>query len=172
MGVWIGIGVGTLVAVAAVLALLGNKSVRAEGVIDASPGEVWAVLADAPGYASWNPVLVRVEGEFREGETLKYGMAMPDGSVADVNATVTHVEAERELRQKGGIPLVLSFDNRLTLSPENGKTRVIQRESYGGIGVWFWDPSWYEGAYGRAISRLGERVEKRRTQAEPARGGE
>lgn len=161
---WIGIGVGALCVVAIAMAILGNKSVQAEGVIDAPPDEVWAVLMDGPGYGEWNPVLVRVEGEFREGATLKYGMAMPDGSVVDVESTVVGLEPDRELRQTGGMTGVLSFDNRLTLSPTEGGTRVVQYESYGGIGVWFWDPTWYEGAYARAIEGLGERVHALRTE--------
>ena len=68
------------------------------------------------------------------------------------------IEPERELRRTGGIPGVLSFDNRVTLSPVDGGTRVVQHESYGGIGVWFWNPSRYEGAYQSAIRGLGQRV--------------
>ena len=167
---WIGIGVGALVVVASAMAVMGKKSVRAEGVIDAPPSEVWAVLTDAAGYPEWNPVFVSVEGEHREGATMKYEMAGNDGSVTAVEATVVRVDPERELNQAGGIPGVLTFDHHWTLTPTDGGTRIVQHEYYRGIGVWFWDPSWFEGAYGRAIEGLGERVRELRSPS--ADGGE
>ncbi len=167
---WIGIGVGAVVVVTALMAVLGKKSVRAEGVIDAPPSEVWAVLTHAEGYPEWNPVFVRVEGEHRESSTMRYQMAGPDGSVTAVEAKVVRVERERELNQAGGIPGILTFDHHWTLTPRDNSTHVVQHEYYRGIGVWFWDPSWFEDAYGRAIEGLSERVQRLRESDDSAQG--
>ena len=35
----------------------------------------------------------------------------------------------------------------------------LHHEEYRGIGVWFWDPSWFQGAYQRAIEGLKARLE-------------
>lgn len=43
---------------------------REEVVIAATPARVWAVLVDLPGYAAWNPWLVRVEGKAEVGATV------------------------------------------------------------------------------------------------------
>lgn len=43
---------------------------REETVIAATPERVWAVLVDLPGYAAWNPWLVRVDGEAKQGATV------------------------------------------------------------------------------------------------------
>ena len=68
--------VAVLVVLAALvsLALTGSKSVHAERVIP-HPGEaIWAVLTDPDGYEHWNPILVRAEGRFEEGHTMRYLM--------------------------------------------------------------------------------------------------
>jgi uncharacterized protein YndB with AHSA1/START domain len=51
----------------------GAQSVvyRSDTVISASPARVWALLADLPGYAQWNPWVVRAEGDMRRGGTVK-----------------------------------------------------------------------------------------------------
>ncbi|MEM9068988.1 MAG: hypothetical protein AAGE52_10800 [Myxococcota bacterium] len=60
---------------------------------------------------------------------------------------------------------MLTFDHHWTLSAAGEGTRVVQHEYYRGIGVWFWDPSWYEDAYERAIEGLGRRVLELRAEA-------
>jgi len=43
---------------------------REETVIAATPQRVWAVLVDLPGYSSWNPWLLQVEGKAQTGATV------------------------------------------------------------------------------------------------------
>ena len=49
---------------------------------------------------------------------------------------------------------MLAFDHTWRLEPVPGGTRVIQHEEYRGIGVWFWDPAWYEVAYRDGLAAL------------------
>jgi len=44
--------------------------VHTELGIPAAPEAIWAVLTDASGYEHWNPILVKAEGEYREGATM------------------------------------------------------------------------------------------------------
>lgn len=125
------------------------KSVHAERFVPAPPAEIWAVLMDGERYGEWNPVLVSVDGALRKGETLTYQMMSPDGSTSEVEARVLKLEPERELNQAGGVPGILTFDHHWILEPVEGGTRVTQHEDYAGVGVLFWDPSWFEAAYGR-----------------------
>ena len=113
---------------------------------------------DQAGYKAWNPVLVPIEGELREGEKIKYQMTQPDGKQSDVMARVKKMVELKELNQGGGIPGILTFDHKWQLERVDGGTRVIQHEEYRGIGVWFWDESWVEPAYARANEALRKRV--------------
>lgn len=140
------------------MALLGHKVVHTELSIAAPPSEVWAVLMDAKGYGAWNPILVQVDGEYREGAQMRYRMRDPKGKESELSSTVVRFEPERLLNQFGGPRGVLTFDHTWRLESERGGTRLIQHEEYRGIGVWFWDPGWVEAAYGKANEGLRDRV--------------
>ena len=155
-------GAAVLGVVAMAFSLLGHKSVHAERVIPATPGEVWAVLSDPTTHSEWNPVIVPREGTLTEGTTVSHDLADKSGKWTRVQARVKRVVPERELNQVGGWPGILTFDHQWLLEPVEGGTRVVQHEEYRGLGVWFWDPSWYEDAYGRAIDGLGAYLQARR----------
>lgn len=153
------IAIGLILIAITLLALFARKSVRAELIIQADPGEVWAVLTDPASYPDWNPILVTVEGEFTEGATLSVGMKSPDGSVTEVKPTVKKLVPNSEINQYGGIPGVLTFDHTWKLAAAAEGTRVTQFEEYRGIGVLFWDPAWVEEAYRQANLNLRDKVE-------------
>ena len=136
------------------LALTGNKSVHAERVIPYPAEAIWAVLTDTGGYEDWNPILVRAEGRFEEGRTMRYLMRTGDGGATPVESLVRRLVHEREINQFGGMRGVLTFDHWWRLEPAAGGTRVIQQEKYRGIGVWFWNPAWVESAYRDALVAL------------------
>lgn len=140
------------------LSLLGHKSVHADLVIPAPPEMIWSVLTDAAGYEDWNPVFTSVEGEYREGAQMAYQMRDASGKQTTVSATVVKLDEPRELNQFGGMRGILTFDHHWFLEPVEGGTRVTQHEEYRGIGVWFWDPSWFESAYAQANEALRARV--------------
>ena len=147
-----------LVAVVAALAFVGCKSVDAQLTIPASPEKIWSILMDGDNYGEWNPVLVQVEGEFREGATLTYQMMTESGEAAEVEARVVKLDPRRELNQAGGYWGILTFDHHWILESVEGGTRVTQHEDYTGVGVLFFDPSWFEAAYGRGNRNLRDRV--------------
>ena len=149
---------GGLVVIAAALALTGHKTVHAELVIPAPPAAVWSVLTDAAGYAEWNPVFTNVEGAYAQDAEMAYRMKDEAGKEHDVKAKVIKFDEARELNQFGGMRGVMTFDHHWILEPTDGGTKVIQREEYRGIGVWFWDPSWFETAYAKANEVLRDRV--------------
>lgn len=140
------------------LTLFGRKSVHTELLIEAPPGAVWSVLTDAAGYEDWNPVIVSVEGQYRDGARLTNHVRDASGKVTMMSSTVTKMADARELRQFGGVRGLLTFEHQWILHPVDGGTRVVQHEEYRGIGVWFWDASWVEPAYARANEALRQRV--------------
>jgi hypothetical protein len=89
--------------------------------IRATPEAVWAILIDGPGYAQWNPEIVRVDGQIALGEKIKAHVLLHGGVVRPVSVRVTDLEPPRRMVWTGGMPLGL-FTGRRTFSitPGNG----------------------------------------------------
>jgi hypothetical protein len=89
--------------------------------IRATPEAVWAILIDGPGYAQWNPEIVRVDGPIALGEKIKAHVLLHGGVVRPVSVRVTDLEPPRRMVWTGGMPLGL-FTGRRTFSitPGNG----------------------------------------------------
>ncbi len=155
IAIWI-----TAIAVIAVivLAIVSEKSVRTEVLIPTSPDKVWSVLMDEQGYAQWNPVLVPLQGEIAQGNTITYRWTQANGEAIEVNSKVINLKEYSELHQRGGTPGVLTFDHRYNLTQTGNGTLVVQSEVYKGIGVLFWDASQMEPAYQRVNEALKTRV--------------
>lgn len=151
-------GVLAVVVVVAAAALFSKKTFLAETTIPAPPDAVWSVLMDTAEYANWNPVFVAIEGAYASGAQLTNHVRFPDGSVVAMDATVETMVPSRELRQKGGMPGILTFDHRWLLEPVLDGTEVTQLEVDRGLWLWFWDSDWVEPAYRRTNEALGARV--------------
>lgn len=154
-------GSGLIVLIALVLTFTGKKTFHVELTIPAPPEAVWAVLTDAKAYAEWNPVFVRVEGEFREGTEVRTTVKEPGKPDVVITSQVLKVSPNQELNQFGGIRGIITFDHRWLLEPVEGGTKVIQHEVDRGIYVWFWGSDWVEPAYLKASEALRERVLQR-----------
>ena len=114
---------------------------------------------DTAAYPEWNPVFVEVDGAFVEGGRVQNTVRDPSGKLLEMTATVTALTPERELRQKGGVPLVITFDHRWILTPIDGGTLVEQLEVDRGFYLWFWDSDWIEPAYSGVLVALAGRIQ-------------
>ncbi len=153
--VWLVGIVGVLVVSAA---LFTSKTFRVEVFVPAPQKAVWSVLTDTSRYREWNPVFIQVDGEFQEGAEIRNTVLDPDGNELAMTSTVDKLVPEREIRQYGGVPGIITFDHTWRLEPEEGGTKVIQHEIDRGLGLWFWDSSWIEPSYTKASEALKERV--------------
>jgi hypothetical protein len=104
--------------------------------INASPEAVWKVLTDAPGYASWNPEIIALQGRLAQGERIKASVNVKAGpgktAVRSVSLRVTAfsppIPGPRDphapvasMEWTGGIRLGLFTGRRtLTVSPKAG----------------------------------------------------
>ncbi len=149
-----------LLAIAVVLVFTGNKSVHHEHTIKAPVGVVWKTLTEMEKYPDWNPVMELVEGEVQEGAQVKYRYTQEANKSYVIEATVVKIVPEQLLNQKGGIPLVLTFNHRYVLEPNDEGTQVTIHEDYRGIGVNFWNPQPVEAAYQRLNEALKTRAEQ------------
>ena len=107
------------------------KSYEATSVINAEPAAVWAVLADASAYPTWDSGVRSVEGDIVQGEKIKVvSEANPKRAFP---VTVTELVPGERMTWAGGMPLGLFKGVRtFTLTPEDGATRFRMREEYTG----------------------------------------
>jgi hypothetical protein len=103
--------------------------------IDATPQQVWEVVADLDGYASWNPFMIRGRGRFAVGERLEITMRPGDRTMT-FRPTVLEAEPRRRVRWLGRLVLPRVFDGEHVLeleALEDGRTRFTQHERFRGV---------------------------------------
>lgn len=141
-----------------ILYMIGQKSVHSESFIPATPEEVWSVLIDTQNIKTWNTILIPIDGELREGASIKYEFYQDENNRSVIPAKVRQMVENNLLNQKGGMTGILTFDHKYILEPEKGGTKVIIHEDYRGIMVPFWNPAPVEQAYTRLAEALKDRV--------------
>lgn len=141
-----------------VASFLTSKTFEAEITIAAPPEKIWAVLMDTDAYPVWNPTFVEVSGPYKVGTEISSRVRKPDGAFVDMRPTVKALVPNRELRQGGGFPGVLTYNYSWVLQPVEGGTHVRQIDVDRGGFLWFWDSSWVEPAYRLANEALERRV--------------
>ncbi len=109
-------------------------------VIDATPEQVWTVLADRQAYPEWNPFIVSSTGELTNGGTITNVLRDTKGAETKFSPELLAVEPNKELRWIGKVPPGGIFDGehsfRLEALPD-GRTRLIQEEKFRGVAIPF-----------------------------------
>ena len=141
-----------------IVSFFTSKTFEAEITIAAPPEKVWAVLMDTDAYPDWNPTIVEVSEFYKVGTKMSLRVSKPDGAFVDMHPTVKVLVPNKELRQGGGLPGVLTYNHSWTLLPVEGGTLVRQIDVDRGAYLWFWDSSWVEPAFRRANEALARRV--------------
>jgi len=104
---------------------------EATAQIAAEPATVWAVLADAAGWPSWDSGVTAVEGRIAPGEKVTIRSEAAPGRAFPVR--VTALDAPHRLELTGGMPLGLFRGVRsYTLTSSSGGTAFRMREEYTG----------------------------------------
>ena len=137
---------------------LPRKSVEAELVIAAPPEVVWAALTDTGGYVEWNPIFVNVMGVMQPGNELMLAMKLEDGRTAQVTVTVDTVKPYSSIQQSAGVPGILTAHHEWRLEPSHEGALLVQRETYRGVGVLFYDPAYVELLYLEGLHNLRQRL--------------
>ena len=70
---------------------------EAEVAIDATPSEVWRVLADLDRYPQWNRYAITATGELREGGEVEINVPRQGGKRGPVNNRVTELVINERL---------------------------------------------------------------------------
>jgi hypothetical protein len=83
-------------------------------IVRASPETVWRILTDSPGYASWNPEILGVEGRMALNERITARVKVGGGAIRSVGMRVTAFDAaSRRMEWTGGLPLGLFVGRRI-----------------------------------------------------------
>lgn len=100
--------------------------------IEADPPEIWSVLVDAPGYATWDSGVERVEGRIAPGERLRVYSKL---SRRAFPVRVTEYLPGLRLRWSGGLLMGMFRGERtFELAQESaGTTHFVVREIYSGV---------------------------------------
>jgi hypothetical protein len=103
--------------------------------INASPEQVWEVLTDLPGHASWDPFITSISGALVPGQKLSVRIEPPGGKPMSFRPTVTSVVENREMAWLGRLVLPGLFDgaHRFTLEATPSGTKLQQSESFSGL---------------------------------------
>jgi uncharacterized protein YndB with AHSA1/START domain len=104
---------------------------EASATIDASPEEVWTVLADSAGWSQWDSGVDGVDGVLAPGNRVTIHSAVAPGRAFPVR--VTQFEPGEYLELTGGLPAGLFRGVRTyRLRREGSTTGLTMREVYSG----------------------------------------
>lgn len=104
--------------------------------IDATPREVWSILADFAAYPEWNPFVRSIEGRAAEGERLAVRIQPAGGKAMTFRPTVLVATPEHELRWRGRLLLPGLFDGEhcFRIVPlGSDRVRFIHGEKFSGL---------------------------------------
>jgi hypothetical protein len=103
--------------------------------IAASPGDVWAVLADLANYPQWHPAFQSVTGQLAVGSTLTIKTTSPaTGNAITLKVKVLTVEPGTELAWASRLLGITTITRRFLLRPADGGTELTQAGIYRGLG--------------------------------------
>ena len=112
------------------------KEIVTEITIDAPAERVWDVLTDFERFNTWNPFIQSIDGEIKEGKSLRVFIVPPGMKGMTFKPTVTHVVPRQAFRWRGRLLLPGLFDgaHSFEIHPRAEKSvRFVQRERFSGI---------------------------------------
>jgi len=113
-----------------------------------APAEIiWEILANLEGWADWNPLYPRAEGELRIGSTLSLTLALPGEPPMDIQPVVQDWVPEEQIHWR------LSLARGLIRS-----VRYIEIESMGPANCIISNGEIFQGLLGPSIARRQRRV--------------
>ncbi len=99
-----------------------GMSYSASRTIDANPGKVFALLADAKSYSSWNPAVLSLDGTIAVGEKNRLVSVVNPKRTFTLN--VTEVESPHRMVWADGMPLGLFKGVRTYTLTASGSDRT------------------------------------------------
>jgi hypothetical protein len=115
------------------------RTIASEIEIAGTPAEVWGVLTNFEQYPRWNPFIKEIEGELREGATIRIALQPPGGKEMTFRPRLLTVVPGRELKWLGKLLFGGIFDGEHHFWIDPMKDGVIfhQNEIFRGVLVPF-----------------------------------
>ncbi|MEJ1105878.1 MULTISPECIES: SRPBCC domain-containing protein [unclassified Kribbella] len=138
-----------LLAIGAIVGLVAGYTVytivqpfvlHTEIEVDATPEQVWKVLADREAYPEWNPFIISSTGELTAGTTITNVLRDTQGKETTFTPELLAVVPNKELRWIGRIAFGGIFDGEHAFRLEElpgGRTRLIHEETFRGAAIPF-----------------------------------
>lgn len=105
-----------------------------ESTISASPERTWELLSDFSGYPEWNPLTPKMKCSAQQGARgIGWLVVGPSFMRVPYSPKIVTADANRELRWKGGVPLVFYGDHRFIIEPDGDGTKLVHRETFRGL---------------------------------------
>ena len=112
------------------------KEIKTKIDINAPIDKVWEILTTFESYPIWNPFIISLEGDVKEGSVFKVVLNPPESNPMTFKPKCLKMETDKEFIWLGKLIFTGIFDGKhifeLTkLGPS--KTKLIQREEFKGI---------------------------------------
>jgi hypothetical protein len=129
-----GTAIGIVGVTGALFVLHADSQAHAGVLIGRPPADVWKVVSNSSAYPDWNPFITRVDGDFKEGATIRIVLGRGADSMV-FKPTVLLVRPERDLCWRGSLWIRGLFDGThcMHLTAVVGGTRLEQTESFSGL---------------------------------------
>lgn len=119
------------------------REIKTEIQISSKPDRVWSILMDLPGWAEWNPIVNKIEGDLKVGSTLDITMCNDKGKDSQkYKGTITALDENKRFSfvAKMIASFLFSVDRIIELKDSDEGTFFTQKEVYTGLMVsLFWN---------------------------------
>jgi hypothetical protein len=128
--------------------------------INATPAQVWAVLADTSDYGKWNPEISALKGELVPGATLENHIGYGSKEMV-FHPTVLVALPGHELRWLGhvGFPRIFDAEHYFLIQGDGAVTHFTQGEYLRGVALWVYDTAALKPGFEAMNRALKARVE-------------
>ncbi len=113
-----------------------KRSIETSIMIERSPEQVWAAIAETDQYANWSPFIKSVQGELKVGEQLEV-LIVPEGENGmKFTPEVLVADTNRELRWIGKLGVHGVFDGEhyfILERLDDNRTRLFHGEEFSGL---------------------------------------
>ena len=113
-----------------------SEKIETQILIQAPAEEVWNTLTAFKSYPEWNPFVKSLEGEVREGNTIRVRISPPGGKGMTFRPVVLKLIRNTEFRWRGHLLFPGIFDGEHYFKLEdqgNGTTTFIHGELFSGF---------------------------------------
>ena len=112
------------------------KSLETRITINASADKVWSALTDFNAYPSWNPFVIKLDGDAKERNQISVNLKMEGSTPQTFRPIVLKNEMNKEFRWKGKLFVQGLFDGEhyFQLKPiSENETEFIHGEIFSGV---------------------------------------